>query len=143
IAYRSQLGARRARLHAAVARAIVESFPDRADENAALAAHHWENAGEPLEAARSHGRAAEWIGVRDAGAAIRHWRRVRELLKGLAETEETLRLRMLACQRVLSIGWRIFIPPGEADGALAEGRAIAERLGDRVALAGLLDLHTT
>ncbi len=143
IAYRSQLGARRAGLHAAVARAIGESFPDRAHENAALVAHHWENAGEPLEAARSHGNAAEWIGVRDPSAAVRHWRRVRELLVGLPETEETLRLHGLACKRILGIGWRIFIPAEEADRVFAEGRAIAGKLGDRVALAGLLDTHTT
>jgi len=99
--------------------------------------------GEPLEAARSHGKAAEWIGVRDPGAAVRHWRRVRELLVDLPETEEILRLHGLACKRILGIGWRIFIPAEEAGRVFAEGRSIADKLGDRVALAGLLDTHTT
>ena len=143
VAYRSQLGKHRARLHASAAGALTALFPERVDENAALLAHHWEAAGETLEAARSHRRAAEWIGGRDAGAAVRHWRRTRELLHDADQTDETLRLRVLACHRIFSIGWRIFIPQVEADSAFAEGSEIAERLGDRGALVRLLDAHTT
>ena len=46
VAYGSQLGERRAAVHAAVARAIAELYPERLDERAALLAHHWEAAGE-------------------------------------------------------------------------------------------------
>jgi adenylate cyclase len=56
VAYRTQLATHRARLHAAVARTIAELAPDRAGENAALVAHHWEAAGDAVEAARSHRR---------------------------------------------------------------------------------------
>jgi hypothetical protein len=143
VAYRTQLAKNRARLHAAVAGALVGATPDRANENAALVAHHWEAAGESLEAARSHRRAAEWIGARDAGAAVRHWRRIRDLLRDGAQSDETLRLRTLACHRILSIGWRIFISQEEADSAFAEGREIATRLRDRVAMVRLIDAHTT
>src|SRR5439155_12809914 len=52
VAYRSQLGERRSSVHAAVARAIAEEPPERLDEWAALLAHHWESAGETLQAAR-------------------------------------------------------------------------------------------
>src|SRR5439155_17749461 len=52
VAYRSQLAGRRASMHAAVARALAEIGPDKVDERAALLAHHWEEAGEALEAAR-------------------------------------------------------------------------------------------
>src|SRR4051812_837338 len=54
VAYRSQLGERRAVVHAAVARAIEAEQPERLDERAALLAQHWESSGQALEAARWH-----------------------------------------------------------------------------------------
>ena len=62
VAYHSQLGERRRRVHASVARALEEVHAESPDEHAALVAHHWESAGEALEAARWHRRAAEWAG---------------------------------------------------------------------------------
>ena len=61
VAYGSQLRERRARAHAAAARAIEALVPDKLDESAALLAHHWEAAGDALRAARWHRRAAEWV----------------------------------------------------------------------------------
>src|SRR5262249_61826005 len=52
VAYRSQLADRRESIHAGVARAILTLDPERADEQAALLAQHWEGAGDLLEAAR-------------------------------------------------------------------------------------------
>jgi len=141
VAYRTQLATHRARLHAAVAATIADVAPDRRGENAALVAHHWEAAGDALEAARSHRRAAQWIGVRDVGAAVRHWRRVRDLLADAGPTEETLRLRLRACSAILGIAWRLFLSREEADRLFAEGAEVAERLGDRPALLRLHDLH--
>jgi adenylate cyclase len=140
-AYRSQLSSRRTRLHAAVARAITDLLPERSNENAALVAHHWELAGEFLEAAKSHGRAAEWIGVRDSAAADRHWRRARELLEEVPETDEALRLRLVACERILGIGWRVRLSLDEVERAFADGREIAARLGDRGASARIAAAH--
>jgi Double zinc ribbon len=57
-AYRSQLGERRARLHAAVATALEKLHADRLGEYAALIAHHWEASGVRFEAARWKRRAA-------------------------------------------------------------------------------------
>src|SRR5205823_8197358 len=62
VAYRTQLGERRSRLHRTVAEAIVELDADRLDERAALIAQHWEAAGEALEAATWSARAAGWAG---------------------------------------------------------------------------------
>ena len=47
VAYRTQLGERRSRLHRTVAQAIIELDADRLDERAALIAQHWEAAGRP------------------------------------------------------------------------------------------------
>ena len=92
VAYGSQLGERRAAVHAAVARAIAEQYPERLDERAALLAQHWEAAGETLEAARWHARAAAWSGTSDPTQALRHWRKVRELADALPESAETVAL---------------------------------------------------
>jgi adenylate cyclase len=58
VAYRSQLGERRARLHAEVARALEKLRADRLGEYASLIAHHWEASGMRFEAARWKRRAA-------------------------------------------------------------------------------------
>jgi adenylate cyclase len=80
VAYRSQLSERRARVHAAVARALEDLAPAKLDERAALLAYHWESAGEAEEAVRWHRRAAEWAGASDPPEALKHWQSVRTLL---------------------------------------------------------------
>ena len=96
VAYGSQLGERRAALHAAVARAIAEAHPERLDERAALLAQHWESAGDTLEAARWNARAGDWTRTNDPTASLRHWRKVRELTDSLPESEETSALGLSA-----------------------------------------------
>jgi len=72
VAYHSQLGDRRARVHAAVATALQKLRGDRLGEHAALIAHHWDAAGMRYEAARWRRRAAlhvSSIRVRSGGRA--------------------------------------------------------------------------
>ena len=135
VAYRSQLSDRRGRVHAAVARAIADLYPESLDERAALLAHHWEGAGERLEAARWHARAATWAGTSDPAVAVRHWRRVRELVDALPETPETAGLGIGARTSILLFGWRLGILPEEAESLYTEGKQLAERAGDRASLA--------
>jgi predicted ATPase/class 3 adenylate cyclase len=130
VAYRAQLGDRRARVHGAVAQAITELYPEKLDERAALVAHHWEGAGERLEAAQWHQRAAEWAGVRDPAEALRHWRQVRSLLEEVPESPETIGLGLMARIQILNFGWRLGIPEAEAARVFAEGKALAERSGN-------------
>jgi adenylate cyclase len=87
VAYGSQLLERRARIHEAVARALAEIAPEARSEQAAVLAVHWERAGKPLEAARSHLRAGRWLMTRNLGEALRHWQRVRELLAPMPDGE--------------------------------------------------------
>src|SRR5262249_13695468 len=96
VAYRSQLTEQRARVHAAAARTIIELDADKSDEHAALIAHHFEGAGDVLEAARWTRRAAEWVASRDAAEAHLRWRRLRTLLETAADTPETRALLILA-----------------------------------------------
>src|SRR5207247_604064 len=88
VAYRSQLAERKARVHAAIARAIEEVESGRLGERAALLAYHWEHAGEAREAGKWHRRAAEWVGLNNPAEALRHWGSVRQLLDTLRETPE-------------------------------------------------------
>ena len=74
VAYHSQLGDGRARLHAAVAAALQELRSDRLGESASLIAHHWEAAGMRFEAARWHRRAA----LKVSSIRVGGWRRTRD-----------------------------------------------------------------
>ena len=137
VAYGTQLGERRRRLHAAVARVMEEVDPTRLDERAALLAHHFEQAGEALEAARWHRRAAEFAARSDLVAARSHWTRAHALLAPLPASPERDGLLLRTCVLLLDLGWRLGVPEGEAADLLAEGRALAEGSQDLRSLAQL------
>jgi class 3 adenylate cyclase len=128
VAYGSQLGERRKRVHAAVAQAIEATSVEKLDEQAALLAHHWERAGEALAAATWHARAADWAGARDREAMNRHWARVRTLLADVSESAETRALGVVARTRMIHNS--IFLGDTGEDAAVlfAEGMALAARL---------------
>jgi tetratricopeptide (TPR) repeat protein len=137
VAYDTLLRERRARVHAAVARASAEIYADKLDEKAALLAHHCEQAGEPWQAALWHKRAAEWAGVTNATEGMRHWERVRILLRPLPHTNETLQLGVAACVGNLNLCWRLGTPIADATEIFEEGRRLAEEAGDLRAQAAL------
>jgi adenylate cyclase len=142
VAYASQLGEARARAHGAVARAISELDAGRLDERAALLAHHWEQTGDTLEAARWHARAAGWAGLLHPAASITHWRRLRELLDAADETRETIALGLAARIQILFQAERMGASEGEAAALLAEGRELARRGGDTRSLTLLLAAYS-
>src|SRR5262245_5868313 len=130
VAYESQLAQRRARIHAAVARAVEEVDADALDERAALLAYHWEAAGDAGTAARWHARAARWCGFDNAAAALRHWSQVRTLLAGARESEEAAELRLEATMGFLTLAWRMGVEEQQARAVLADGLALAARKED-------------
>ena len=130
VAYGSQLAERRTATHAAVARAIAELDSDKLDERAALLAHHWERAGDALEAARWSSRAALWAGPIHPAEALRHWQRVRTLLDQVEQSEETVGLGLAACVQTLNLGWRLGIAENEAAEVFATGIELAGRTAD-------------
>jgi class 3 adenylate cyclase/tetratricopeptide (TPR) repeat protein len=135
VAYGSQLAAARARAHAGIARGLQELEPELCDERASLIAQHFEEAGEPLEAARWHARAGGWAGFNDPEAAHRHWLRVRELDGVLPGGREADALRLGSRLMLVVTGWRLGGNVDEAREVFAEGTEIAERRGERAALA--------
>ena len=141
VAYRSQLGERRARLHGATARAIAEQDPDRLDERSPLLAQHWEAAGEALEAARWHARAGAWSGTSDPNQSLRHWRQVRELADSLSESEESTMLGLTARIFWLQFAWRLGISREEAEEVYMEAERMASRAGDLRSRTLLLGLY--
>jgi adenylate cyclase len=138
VAYAAQLGEARARVRGAVARAIAELDADKLDERAALLAHHWEQAGESLEAARWHARAAGWAGLLHPGESITHWRRVRALLAAAEETRETIALGLATRIQILFQAERMGASEVEVAELLAEGRELARRGDDARSLTLLL-----
>ncbi len=135
VVYDSQLVERRAQVHAAVARAVERLSPSRQDDQAALLAHHWEQAGHPLEAARWTRRAAERAGSLETTAALQRWRKVRDLVEALPESEESNDLALTACLGILEKAFRIGMESQEATVVLDQGTRLAGRLGDTAALA--------
>ncbi len=138
VALGSQLRERRARVHAAVAEAIEALNPTKLDEQAAELAYHWEEAGDALQAARWHRRAAEWIGDSDFNQALGHWHKVRELAKALPGSPESGELGIEAGFSILTLGWRTGLGDAEASAVLDEIRAFASRSGDEVRLGDAL-----
>jgi class 3 adenylate cyclase/tetratricopeptide (TPR) repeat protein len=143
VAYGSQLGDRRAALHAAVATAITDHHPDRLDEWAGLLAQHWRAAGEKLEAARWLARAAAWSGTSDPAQSLRHWREVQEMADSLPESAETTALGLTARIFRLQFGWRLGISHEEAEDVFHEAERMAARSGDGHSRAILLAVYST
>jgi class 3 adenylate cyclase/tetratricopeptide (TPR) repeat protein len=137
VAYQSQLSERRRRLHAEVARATAELYPDRLDERAALVAEHWQAAGEPLEAARWSARAAAWAGIGHPSQALEHWGNVRRLTDAAGESDEASALGLAARIFMLQFAWRVGMQD-EAATVFEEALDIAgdADLGSRAILLG-------
>jgi class 3 adenylate cyclase len=131
VAYRAQLQDRRRRTHAGVARALLAVHgAEAAAGPAALLAHHFEEAGARLEAARWHERAGRRVARSDPADGARHCRRVTELLVGLPASRETLVLELTSRIARLEIGRIAGIDGDEARRVFQEAAAIAQRLGD-------------
>jgi class 3 adenylate cyclase/tetratricopeptide (TPR) repeat protein len=134
VAYGSQLAGRRAKIHAAAARATIELEGERLEELAGLVAHHFEEAGEDREAARWYSRAAHWAGHSQPREAIRLWRRVTELADGLERDPESVHMSLFSRMLQLEYAWRLGIDPDEFESIVGEARAIATELEDFNAL---------
>lgn len=135
--YFSQLGETRMRSHALVAQALSEIDASLIDARAGLLAHHWENAGEPLQAARWLARSAQWVSSRRLAEALRSWRRVAELVTGLPRVE-AMQLAVDARIAILECSARIGVSDEEAATVFAEAEGLARRMNDRSRLARLM-----
>src|SRR5437667_4631749 len=138
VAYRTQLLDRRRGTHAAIARALLTIHSSEVATHAALLAHHFDEAGEHLEAARWHEQAGRRVARSDPADGVRHCRRVTTLLAAVPESRETLMLELTSRIALLEIGRIAGIEEREARGLFDEARAVAERLADKAGHAFLL-----
>ncbi len=138
VAYRTQLVVHRRATHAAIARGLLAIHGPAAASHAALLAHHFDEAGESLDAARWHERAGRRIARNDPADGAQHCRRVTALLAGVVESRETLMLGLTSRIALLEIGRIAGIEEGEARDIFGEARAVAERLADDAGHAFLL-----
>src|SRR5437016_1992439 len=138
VAYRTQLLDRRRETHAAIARALLTIHSAEVATHAALLAHHFEEAGERLEAARWHEQAGRRVARSDPADGVSHCRRVTTLLAAVPESRETLMLELTSRIALLGIGRIAGIEEREAPGLFDEARAVAERLQDKAGHAFLL-----
>jgi adenylate cyclase len=141
VAYRGLLRERRTALHAAAAQAIVSTEGDRLDEQAALIATHWKQAGDHLQAARWNQRAAEWALRSDVGEATRRWRATIALLEAAEKTGDSLRLGIAARHLLIRYGARTGMSPGEAKQLYTEAKSLADDLRDQVLLAAITNAY--
>ncbi len=137
VALGSQLRERRARVHEAVAKALVEIHAGALDEHAALIAHHFEAAGDLAEAARWHARAAAWLEGRDPHAARRHWERLLGLVGEELRSPENARAGLRACGRIIHLGAFLGLDFARGSELYRRGRALAARLDAADLEAGL------
>jgi class 3 adenylate cyclase/tetratricopeptide (TPR) repeat protein len=133
VAQGSQLREQRRQVHAAVAQALALQEAGRLDEQAALLAHHWDEAGDVLQAAQWHQRAAEWPGCADFASAHHHWQRVWTLLAARPQDPASIGRRILACTRLLTLGPRLGVDLDASRQLIEEGQALADAAGDRLA----------
>ncbi len=141
VALGSLLTERKRKIHRTLAEAIERQDTVHLDERAPLLAHHWDEAGEALQAARWHRRAAEWVAKTDLGAGSRHWARVRALLPMLPNDSEATVFAVSACRQLMNLGWRFGVGRVEADELLEQGLTHARAIDDRQAALALSLVH--
>lgn len=132
VAYNTQLKARRANLHAAVAITMEAHYSAQPGEFAALIAYHYEAAGQFLNAAQHEARAAKWAGSTNSGQAIKHWRKVWALLEGQERSPQVNSLRALAGGRIVYLGWREGLSPQEVQQITQEAIGHASEVDSRL-----------
>jgi class 3 adenylate cyclase/tetratricopeptide (TPR) repeat protein len=143
VASDTQLSAPRRHAHATIARVLERRHEDKLEEKAGLIAYHWEEAGEQLEGARWHARAAAWLESRDLAEAASHWRTARSLIGDEPSTSDAAELATEACTQLLELGWRQGMSEEEAERVFADGLDCAGRGGGAHAHARLLNAYAS
>jgi tetratricopeptide (TPR) repeat protein len=132
VAYATQLKTRRNALHASVAKAMEGYYWDRLDEFAGLLAYHYEAAGQFRDAASYASRAATWVGSTNPAQAIKHWQKVRLLLRNQPRSDANDSLRIMSSAQIAWLGWREGMTADEAKPFLEEALAWSRETGNPV-----------
>ena len=129
-AYGSLLKSRRRALHGRVAQVLAEQFPEVAEAQAELLAHHYEEAGDVELAVAYYRRAGEQAARSAHEEAIQHLRKAITLLGSLSESIDR-GAREVSLQ--LALGTSLIAVRGYAhaktEGAYVRAHALAQHLG--------------
>jgi class 3 adenylate cyclase/tetratricopeptide (TPR) repeat protein len=130
-AYGSLLRSRRRSLHGAIARALLEHLPERAEAHPEVLAYHHAEAGDAEPAIAAWQRAGERAVARSAHAeAADHFRKGLAALATLPDApERTQRELLLQIALGHSLGTRSYADP-EVAGVFTRARELCERLGE-------------
>ena len=121
-AYGSLLKSRRRALHGRVAQVLAEQFPEVAEAQAELLAHHYEEAGDVELAVAYYRRAGEQAARSAHEEAIQHLRKAITLLGSLSEVSLQL---ALGTSLIAVRGYA----HAETEGAYVRAHALAQHLG--------------
>jgi class 3 adenylate cyclase/tetratricopeptide (TPR) repeat protein len=140
VAYRSQLGEHRARIHAALATDLEADVDpnEPPDERSVLLAHHWECAGQLEKAVQWNLRAGIWSAFRDLSGALARFRKAVELAERAAPSPAMQQLAVAAHAGVMRMSSLTTVPDEEVEQHYAAAQAIVRDSGDRRSQAELL-----
>jgi class 3 adenylate cyclase/tetratricopeptide (TPR) repeat protein len=141
VAYRSQLAKPRARLHAQAAAVLQELYADRLDELAGVISHHFEQAGDPLAAARWGARAGLWAGFADPAGALGQWRRVSDLADRAPDSPEAASIAIWSRIATMHFGSMVGTDADEIAAVFEQARSVAQQSGDVRSLAMVLGMY--
>ncbi len=130
VAYHSLLSEKRRTLHASVAAELEKTLPDPNGAQANFLAYHWEEAGNPLQAASYSMKAGTWHGTRDPAQALEAWKRARRLLIGLPLQGPQRYPLLMASGQIVNLAWREGLTAVDVEPYYAEALAIARELHD-------------
>ncbi len=140
VAYRSQLGERRARIHAGLAQAMEEEMQGKPplSDKAVMLAYHWDKAGNALKAGQWYIPAAIWSAMRNMDASVTYYRRAIEVLDMAPDAPELIRLKISARAGLMRISGLMPVPNEEIERVYQEAREMSERAQNKQAIAELL-----
>lgn len=130
VAYHSLLSEKRRTLHASVAAELEKTLPDPNGGQASFLAYHWEEAGNPVQAASYSMKAGTWHGTRDPAQALEAWKRARRLLIGLPLQGPQRYPLLMASGQIVNLAWREGLTAVDVEPYYAEALAIARELRD-------------
>jgi predicted ATPase len=148
-AYQSLLRSRRQQLHQTIGQVLEARFPETAEAQPELVAHHYTEAGLTEQALAKWQQAGDRDVKRSANVeAVRHFTKALELLQTLPDTPERPQHELAL---LISLGAPLVMTRGyaapEVGNAYARARALCQQIGETpqlfLALVGLLGVYVT
>ena len=109
-------------------------MPDPSGAQAGFIAYHWEEAGNPMNAASYNMKAANWYGTRDPAQALDAWKRVRRLLMTLPLEGQARYPLLMANGQIVNLAWREGVTAADVEPYYHDALDIARSLSDMRAI---------